>query len=197
MSAVSVFPPKKPERMPTVPPMSAEIAAAQKPMSSETLAPAMSSRDHARAAAVGAERELAARRLEHRRRPSPSGRRSIRSGPKTARKTKNAEDADRDQRGLVAQDGRRNRSADFSERVGEARLLDEPTRRAGRDSFGHPRVELEVEEVGEQVEEDHRQREEQERRLQHRVVALVDRLDDQEPDARVREDVLDGDRARR
>ena len=42
MSAVSVFPPKKPERMPTVPPMSAEIAAAQKPMSSETLAPAIS-----------------------------------------------------------------------------------------------------------------------------------------------------------
>src|SRR5678815_3547397 len=41
MSAVSVLPPKKPERMPIVPPMSAEIAAAQKPMSSETLAPAI------------------------------------------------------------------------------------------------------------------------------------------------------------
>src|SRR5215210_5851675 len=58
----------------------------------------------------------------------------------------------------------------------------------------HPRVELEVKEVGDEVEEDHGEGEEQERSLQNRVVALVDGLDDGEPDTRVGEDVFDGDR---
>ena len=64
-----------------------------------------------------------------------------------------------------------------------------------RSCLNHPRVELHVQEVGDEVEEDHREREEEEDRLQHGPVALVDRLDRLEADARVREDVLDRDRA--
>src|SRR5262245_26256048 len=58
-----------------------------------------------------------------------------------------------------------------------------------------PRVEFHVEQIGDQVEEDHRERQEKEDRLEQWPVALVDRLDGLEPQARIGEDVLDGDRA--
>ena len=117
MSTVSVFPPKKPERIPTVPPMIAEMAAAQKPMRSETLAPAIEQVEHARAAAVRAEPELAARRLED---VPHLCLRVVRDQerPEDREEDEEREDADGHQRRLVPQDRRRDR-APFRERVGE------------------------------------------------------------------------------
>src|SRR6188508_350708 len=195
MRAVSVLPPKKPERMPTVPPMSAEIAPAQKPMSSEIRAPAM------RRSSMFA--------------PPPSVPRghSLLGGAKTgptfafgssptmsvlkiARKTKTARMPTATSADLFRRTGAV-MARHLRERVGDgaSSACGAPVWTGLIRSLLHPRVEPEVEEVGEEVENDHRQGEQEERRLQHRIVALVDRLDDQEPDARVREDVLNGDRA--
>ena len=115
------------------------------------------------------------------------------SGPKSPRKTKTST---RPRPSLTCSQDGRDDCAPLQRAGRGGRLLDRRGACSDRaHSLRHPRVELEVQEVGEQVEDDHRQREEEERRLQHRVVALVDRLDDEEADARIREDVLDGDRA--
>src|SRR3954453_4972814 len=70
-----------------------------------------------------------------------------------------------------------------------------PRRRAKPRSFRDPRVELEVEKVGHEIEEDHRQRQHEKRSLQHRVVALQHRLVDGAADPRPREHNLDQDGA--
>src|SRR2546422_3487110 len=64
-----------------------------------------------------------------------------------------------------------------------------------RRSFVDPRVEPDVEEIRDQVEEDDRNRQQQEGALQHRIVALKDGVVDGAPDARPRKDGLDQDRA--
>src|SRR6187200_1169728 len=195
MRAVSVLPPKKPETMPIVPPMSADIAPAQKPISSEIRAPAMSrSSMFAPPPSVPSGHSLLGGA-----KTGPTfafGSSPTISGLKIARKTKTA----RMPTATIADLFRRTGAAiarHLSERVGDgaSSACGAPVWTGLTRSLLHPRVESEVEEVGEQVEEDHRQREQEECRLQHRIVALVDRLDDEESDARVREDVLDGDRA--
>src|SRR3989441_2702508 len=62
-------------------------------------------------------------------------------------------------------------------------------------SQSDPRVEVGVEQVHDQVDEHERGREEKDRRLHHRVVAVVDRLNRQAADARPGEDRLGDDRA--
>src|SRR5579859_384978 len=62
-------------------------------------------------------------------------------------------------------------------------------------SLADPRVELEIGQVGEQVQHHDGHGKHQEPALQHRVVALVDRLPERLADARPGEDVLDQDRA--
>ena len=61
----------------------------------------------------------------------------------------------------------------------------------------HPRVEEEVEAVGDQVGEDHPGAEDEERPLQHGEVLVVDRVVAELAEARPGEDRLDRDRARR
>src|SRR5580765_6560329 len=71
-----------------------------------------------------------------------------------------------------------------------------PQERAGgeRRSFRDPRVEPEVEEIRDQVEEDDRNRQHQEGALQHRVVALEHGVVHSASDAGPRKDGLDQDR---
>src|SRR5262245_40309325 len=194
MRAVSVRPPKKPETMPTVPPITAEIAAAQNPINSETRAPAMSKSTMlapppsvpSQNSRLGGSKTSPTFAFG-----SPSRSRS----PKIARKTKTA----RMNTATIADLFRNTGAAmarQFSERVGDgaSSMGGAPVWTGLTRSLRHPRIELEVEEVGEEVEGDHRERKQEECGLQHRVVALVDRLDDEEPDTGVREHVLDRDR---
>ena len=104
------------------------------------------------------------------------------SGPASARKTNTPRTKTATIADLLRRTGPRSHATSASGSGG--RLLDGwRTRLNGAHPVTPcPRIELEVQEIGEQVEEDHRQREEEERRLQHRVVALVDRLDDEETD---------------
>src|SRR2546422_2615033 len=59
----------------------------------------------------------------------------------------------------------------------------------------NPRVEVGVEDVNDQIDEHEGGREEEDRRLHHRIVAVVDGLDRQSADARPGEDRLGDDRA--
>jgi hypothetical protein len=106
------------------------------------------------------------------------------SGLKIARKTKTARMPTATSADLFRRTGAA-MARHLSERVGDgaSSACGAPVWTGLTRSLLSPAVEPEVQEVGEQVEEDHRQREQEERRLQHRVVALVDRLDDEEPDA--------------
>ena len=60
---------------------------------------------------------------------------------------------------------------------------------------GHAWVERHVGEVGEQVDHDHDEREHEGDELDDRVVARRDRSDEERPDPRQPEDLLDDDRA--
>ena len=60
----------------------------------------------------------------------------------------------------------------------------------------HPRIEVAVEQVGDEVGDDQRRAEQQEQTLQHRVVGPVDRLQRRLAETGPREDRLDRDRAR-
>src|SRR6185437_1243595 len=112
---------------------------------------------------------------------------SIRSGPKIARKTKTASIPTAKSADLFRSTGAA-MARHFRERVGDAvsSTGGAPVWTGLTWSLRHAWVELEVEEVGDEVEEDHRERQQQERCLEHGIVALVDGLDDEEPDARVR-----------
>ena len=102
------------------------------------------------------------------------------------------EHGDPDRRGRVAPERAEDDAAAARGglRVGDgARLVD-------RDAHSRdPRIELEVEEVGDEVAEDHGHGQHEEGALQHRVVALQHRVVDGPSDPGPREDGLDQDRA--
>src|SRR4029079_1126776 len=174
-------------------PITAEIAAAQKPMRSETRAPATRrSTMLAPPPSVPSQNSLLGGS-----KTAPTfafGSPAMSRSPKTARKTKNASIASATSADLFCSTGAAT-ARHLSERVaGASSAGGAPVWTGLTRSLLDPPGEVEGEEVGEQVEEDDREREQQEGALEHAVVALVDRLDDEEADARVREDVLDRDR---
>src|SRR6188508_2541306 len=162
MRAVSVFPPKKPERMPTVPPMSAEIAPAQKSMSREMRAPAMrrSSMFAPPPSVPSGNSRLGGANTG----PTFSfGSSPMMSGPKMAKKTKTARTPTASSADLFRKTGAA-MARHLRERVGDgaSSACGAPVWTGLTWSLRHPRIESEVQEVGEQVEEDHRQRQQKE-----------------------------------
>ena len=139
-------------------------------------------RDHVDAAVVEAEQVVPRRMAEHRpdllvegvrRDPRREDRHDHAGGEEQSCAQRDALVAERLQH--EAPPGR----ASLRRRLDEERL---------RRSLGDPRIELEVEEVGDEIEEDDRDRQHEKGALQHRVVALQHRLVDGAADSRPRED---------